>query len=262
MVGIFPRRFMKKLVAIGGGDIRKRATKAIDEEIIRLSGKKHPRLLFIPTASSDSAGYWRNIQRYFGDVLRCRTDVLHLVGKTPAPAAMRRKILSADIVYVGGGNTLKMMRIWRRLGVDRMLAAAYRKGIVLCGVSAGSICWFASGHSDSMSFYNPRKWRYINVKGLGLIRGVHCPHYDSNTRGVPRRKHFRDMIARRGGIGIAVENHCAVAFIDGKYFKILTSKPRAAAYRVYKRRGKVLAEKIPQKSTLSPVAELYGKKYT
>jgi dipeptidase E len=84
-----------------------------------------------------------------------------------------------------------MMRIWRRLGVDKVLKGAYEAGIVLAGISAGSICWFDSGHSDSMSFYNPRNWKYINVKGLGLIHGVHCPHYNRMTRGVPRRREFR-----------------------------------------------------------------------
>jgi len=81
--------------------------------------------------------------------------------------------MSSDIVYVGGGNTLLMMRIWRRFGLDKVLKGAYEAGIVLAGISAGSICWFDSGHSDSMSFYNPRNWKYINVKGLGLMRGVH-----------------------------------------------------------------------------------------
>lgn len=103
-----------------------------------------------------------------------------------------------------------MMRLWRRLGVDTLLIAAYENGTVLSGISAGSICWFDSGHSDSMSFYNPRKWKYINVKGLGLISGIHCPHYNSMTLGVPRRKHFRDMIRKTGGIGIAIENNCAI----------------------------------------------------
>jgi dipeptidase E len=118
--------------------------------------------------------------------------------------------MSANIVYVGGGNTLLMMRILRRLGVDQVLRAAYESGIVLSGISAGAICWFDSGQSDSMSFYNPRNWKYINVKGLGLIHGIHCPHYNGMTRGVPRRSEFRQMIARIGGTGIALENNCAM----------------------------------------------------
>jgi dipeptidase E len=157
------------IVAIGGGLIRTRGTAAIDREIIRLSGKKNPKLLFIPTASSDSGVYWKRVQKYFGNFLKCKTDVLFLIKDQPTKEKIKRKILSAAIIYVGGGNTLFMMRVWRRLGVDKVLKAAYEKGTVLCGVSAGSICWFDSGHSDSMSFYNPRKWKYINVRGTGLI---------------------------------------------------------------------------------------------
>jgi dipeptidase E len=145
----------KVIVAIGGGEIRTRGTAPIDRGIIRLSNKKNPKLLFVPTASSDSERYWKHVQEYFGDFLKCKTDVLFLVREQPSREQIRTKILSADIIYVGGGNTLQMMRLWRRLGVDKLLKAAYENGTVLAGISAGSICWFESGHSDSMSFYNP-----------------------------------------------------------------------------------------------------------
>jgi dipeptidase E len=157
----------RTIVAIGGGVIRTRGTAAIDREIVRLSNKKNPKLLFIPTATSDSEKYWNHVQDYFGKFLKCKTDVLFLIKEQPSAGQIRRKILSADIIYVGGGNTLMMMRLWRRLGVDKLLTSAYENGTVLSGISAGAICWFDSGHSDSMSFYNPRKWKYINVKGLG-----------------------------------------------------------------------------------------------
>src|SRR5579862_3576329 len=167
----------KTIVAIGGGKIGTSARLPIDREIVRLSNKKNPKLLFIPTASSDSELYWKQIRKHFGDFLKCETDVLFLMKEKASREQLRRKISWADIIYVGGGNTLQMMRIWRRLGVDKLLLAAYKKGTVLAGVSAGSICWFDSGHSDSMSFYDPHKWKYVNVKGLGLIQGIHCPHY-------------------------------------------------------------------------------------
>jgi dipeptidase E len=234
----------KAIVAIGGGVIRTRGTVAIDREIIRLSGKKNPKLLFIPTASSDSEIYWNRIREYFGKFLKCKTDVLFLIKERLSKQQIRSKILAADIIYVGGGNTLMMMRLWRRLGVDKLLISAYKNGTVLSGISAGSICWFDSGHSDSMSFYNPRKWKYINVKGLGLIHGIHCPHYNGMTLGIPRRKHFRDMIWRTGGMGIAIENNCAIVFMDGQLYKVIRSKSYARAYRVYKSGGEVVAEQI------------------
>jgi dipeptidase E len=250
------RRPRRAIVAIGGGEIRTRGTAPIDREIIRLTGKRHPSLLFIPTASSDSERYWRHVREYFGGFLKCRTNVLFLIRQRPRQAEIRRAILSADIVYVGGGNTLMMMRLWRRLGVDRMLRTAYDRGVVLCGVSAGSICWFDAGHSDSMSFYDPGHWQYIKVRGLGLIPGVHCPHYNSRTRGVPRRRDFREMIRKTGGVGIAIENNCAIAFIDGTAYRVLTSKSYAGAYRVTRRGGQVVSSRILKLSQLTPMSAL------
>jgi dipeptidase E len=149
-----------------------------------------------------------------------------------------------------------MMRVWRRLGVDTLLRAAYDKGIVLCGISAGSICWFDSGHSDSMSFYDPKHWSYINVRGLGLIKGVHCPHYNSRTRGVPRRRDFRDMIRKTGGVGIAIENNCAIAFFNRTSYQVLTSKGYAAAYRVIRRSNDVVSTRILQVPHPTPMRSL------
>ncbi len=243
------------IVAIGGGVIRTKGTEAIDREIIRLTSKQSPKLLFIPTASSDSEKYWDVVQEYFGQFLKCKTDVLYLIKEHPSQQRIRQKILSADMIYVGGGNTLLMMRLWRRLGVDKLLKLAYKNGTVLSGISAGSICWFDSGHSDSMSFYNPQKWKYINVKGLGLIPAVHCPHYNSRTLGVARRRHFREMIQNIGGLGIALENNCAIAFIDGSY-RVIRSNNNAKAYTVRRSSGKVIAEQIPIQEQLAPIESL------
>jgi dipeptidase E len=246
----------KAIVAIGGGVIRTKGTAAIDRETIRLTGKKNPKLLFIPTASADSERYWTHVQEYFGSYLKCKTDVLFLVKEQPSNEQIRKKILSADVIYVGGGNTLRMMRVWRRLSIDKLLRTAYENGIVLSGISAGAICWFDSGHSDSMSFYNADEWKYINVKGLGLVKGIHCPHYNGMTRGVPRRKHFRDMIRKTGGIGIAIENNCAIEFIDGRFYRVVTSKACARAYKVYENGTKVIARQIRQQQKLMPIESL------
>src|SRR6478672_11558140 len=101
----------KTIVAIGGGKIATRQTLPIDREIVRLSNKKDPNLLFIPTASSDSEIYWKQVREYFGGFLKCKTGVLFLMTDKPSREQIRRKITSADIIYVGGGNTLQMMRI-------------------------------------------------------------------------------------------------------------------------------------------------------
>ncbi|HLC52881.1 MAG TPA: peptidase E [Candidatus Nanoarchaeia archaeon] len=246
----------KKIVAIGGGVMKTGGLLAIDKEIVRLSGKKRPKLLFLPTASSDSELYWFYVNKHFGKRLGCKTDVLYLIKEKLTTEEIKNKILSADIIYVGGGNTLKMMRLWRRLGVDKLLKQAWRNGTVLCGISAGSICWFESGHSDSMSFYSPKNWKYINVQGLGFIKGIHCPHYDSETLGVPRKNNFRDMIKKIGGMGIAIDNNCAIAFLDNQ-FRIITSKENAKAYRIFKQNGKLITRNIPPKKELMPLKYLF-----
>jgi dipeptidase E len=129
----------KTIVAIGGGVIRTRGTVAIDREIMRLSGKRQPKLLFVPTASSDSQRYCERINNYFGRFLKCKTDVLFLMGKRPTKQHIREKILSADIIYVGGGNTLQMMRIWRRLGVDKVLRSVRKRNRALWHQCRGNL---------------------------------------------------------------------------------------------------------------------------
>lgn len=248
----------KKIVTIGGGEINENETIALDKEIVRLSGKRSPKVLFIPTASSDAIGYWEYIDNYFGKRLGCKTEVMWLINDRPYKEEIKSKILSADIVYVGGGNSLKMMKRWRFLGVDKILKQAWSEGVILCGISAGSICWYESGHSDSMSFYNKKNWQYINVKGLGFLKGIHCPHYDSNTLVVARKKAFEAMIDKKGGFGIAIDNCCAIEYVGDKY-RVVASKSNANAYKVYKQRGKVISEVIERKKEFTPLSELYKK---
>ncbi|MFN8388781.1 MAG: peptidase E [Bdellovibrionota bacterium] len=231
------------IITIGGGKLAQGETRAIEREIVRHARKRSPRLLFIPTASSDDESYWQSVNKRFRP-LGCRTDVLMLLRDKPKREEIEAKIRNADIVYVGGGNTLKMMRLWRRLGVDELLRAAYRRGAVMCGTSAGSICWYEAGHSDSMAYYNPASWQYIKVRGLELLPGIHCPHYDSHTLQVPRRVDFQRMLSKTGGLGIAIENCCALEYVDGRLNRIISSRKGARAYLVYKHRGTIIERQI------------------
>ena len=248
---------MGSIVAVGGGSIRRMETEPIDREIIGLTGKRKPRALFVPTASSDSASYVRHFERVYGEHYGCSTDVLALLGSTPDPRVVADKIDRADIVYVGGGNTLVMMRRWRRLGVDRLLRNAHARGAVLCGVSAGAICWFERGHSDSMAFYDAGNWNYIAVTGLGLVRGLACPHYNGRTNGVPRRRDFQAMMVRKGGTGLAIDNHCAVLFTDDGY-RVVTTKHRVGAYALSVEYHQAVQRKLPEGQDYLPVESLYG----
>ncbi len=253
---------MGKIVAIGGGDLRALATEPIDRAIIELAperpASRRPSALFIPTASGDSVEYWEAFDQAYRVAYGCDTDVLYLLGATPDPAETARKIGGADIIYVGGGNTLKMMRRWRRLGVDALLREAHARGAVLCGVSAGAICWFDSGHSDSMSFYSPDNWNYIAVTGMGLVKGLACPHYNGETSGVPRRRNFHDMLRRKGGVGIAIDNDCAVAFVEDSY-KILSASPAAAAYTLFVQKSTVIERRISLAEEYLPALNLYQR---
>ena len=160
---------MKKIIALGGGEIGRPGypieTTQIDKEIIKLTGKKNPKLLFIPTASSDSESYYEVVKKHFGKRLGCKTNVLYLIKEKLSQKEIKEKILNSDIIYVGGGDTLKMMRVWKKNGVDKILKQAYEKGVVLSGLSAGSICWFKYGISDSKRFTNPNAG-LIKVSGL------------------------------------------------------------------------------------------------
>ena len=121
------------IVAIGGGEIAQHETLVIDKEIIRLSGKKRPTVLFIPTASSDAQEYIDTFIDYYSKYLNCIVHVLKLINQHLGAKEISEKILNSDIIYVGGGNTLMMMTLWRKLGVDNMLKKAYEKGIILSG---------------------------------------------------------------------------------------------------------------------------------
>jgi len=248
----------KHIVAIGGGEIRQLKTFAIDKEIVSLSGKKNPRLLFIPRASSDKENYVQAIEKVYGKKLGCKVDSLLLLREKPSKKEIKEKILSANIIYVGGGNTLKMMKLWRKLGVDKLLKSAYNNGTVLCGISAGAICWFEYGHGDSMSFYHPNDWDYIRVKGMEILNGLLCPHFDGQTRGIKRKKSFSQMIKKVGGLGLAIDNHAAIIFRNNT-FRVINSKKDLKAYKLFKKRGKIISIPIEPQKEFSPLKTLYSK---
>lgn len=199
---------MKTIVAIGGGELKELETLPIDQKIVSLTRKKHPRALFIPTASGDAQGYWETFQEVYGENLGCQTDVLFLVREKPSADVIFKKIDSADLIYVGGGNTFKMMRAWRKAGVDKLLRTAYESGTIMSGLSAGAICWFNYGCSDSPRFFkNSPSKSYMRVRGLGLVHGLFCPHYVFEHR----EEDFNQMVMKYGEIGYAADN--GVAFI-------------------------------------------------
>lgn len=244
----------RKIVAIGGGEIMRDGvmgeTRAVDKEIIRLSGKIMPKLLFIPTASHDSVGYCNNIRDYYGSELGCAVSPLLLYSETD-PAVIREKIMSADIIYVGGGNTYSMMRRWRMLGVDKLLAEAADNGTVMSGLSAGAICWFRYGASDSRKLNNPDA-PMIKVSGLGWIDAVMCPHFDSEAH---REEYLSELMAKTRGVAVAVDDCCAIEVVGDEY-RIIGSRDSANAYRIYWKNGEYHKESIPKNKKFSSLGTL------
>ena len=239
-----------RIVAIGGGELKDLETLAIDRRIVELTGKARPTALFIPTASGDPPDYIDSFQRCYRGRLGCRTRALELVRDPPAFDEMSAMVLESDLIYVGGGNTYRMMRIWRRLGLDAVLRQAASRGVVLSGLSAGAICWFRYGHSDSRSFSSNAGWSYIRVSGLGLVNAVFCPHYHHERREEP----LSQMIARRGGIGIACDNNAAIEIV-GERWRVITSADSGRAYRLYKRGGQAVVAELPSDGEYMPLAQ-------
>lgn len=245
-----------KIVAIGGGEIGRPGTKVetlkIDKEIIALAGKKNPKLLFIPTASNDAAGYVAVVEKYFGKRLGCTVDSLLLVDKKISKNLMRQKIMSADIVYVGGGNTGKMLKLWKKLGVDKMLKDAGNKGVVLSGLSAGAVCWFKEANSDSQKMIDPTA-DYILIKCMNFVPLFLCPHFDKEK---DRQPSLRKMLKKSKGCAIAVDN-CAALEVIGDQYRVITSKPRASAYVCYWKAGKYYKRSLKKATALRPLQELF-----
>ena len=249
---------MGKIVALGGGEIGRPGypieTTSIDKEIIKLSGKKHPKLLFIPTASSDSEGYVKVVREHFGKRLGCKVGSLSLTKEKLSFSSLEKRILSADIIYVGGGNTLKMMTFWRKFKIDEILNKAYKKGIILSGLSAGAICWFKYGNSDSRRFTSGSK-KLIKVRGLGFINALNCPHFNTEKH---READLKRMMKTTSGVAIALDECAALEIVDN-WYRIITSKPKAKAYKIYWKSGKYFKEEIEQKKEFNDLGRLLSK---
>lgn len=196
-------------IAMGGGGAPE-VWLALWKAAIEATGKRHPQVLSIPTDGGEDESYWPGYQARMTE-LGCSAERLFLLTDRPTRAETEHLIAAADMVFVGGGNTLRMMRMWRRFGVDRMLVEASKRDVVLSGVSAGAICWFQYGHSDSRSFSGKLVWPYIRVAGLGLLPGTFCPH----VLGENRLDNFRAMMARKGGVGYGVDDGAALHVRDG-----------------------------------------------
>jgi len=224
-----------RIIAIGGGKLDRRETLAIDRLVVELTGKRRPRALFVPTASGDEPHYCDSFERIYGRLLGCRTQVLRLLSDPRDRTLLRERILEADLVYVGGGNTLRMMKLWRRLGVDKLLRRAARAGAVMAGLSAGAISWHEWGLSDSRAYTTDGDdWEYIRVRGLAFAPNLFCPHLDAEQR----HDGLAAMVRKHRTIALACDNNAAVVY-DGKTTRCVTSAKKARTWLYRYVRGNI-----------------------
>ena len=225
---------MGKLVCIGGGEIPRNKngitlpyeTEEIDKEIVKLSEKSNPKLLFIGTASSHSEEYFNVIKDIYTK-LGCIVSNLDIINNKFDTETLESIVFDTDIVYVGGGNTRFMLEKWRECGLDKILKQAYEKNIVLSGLSAGSYCWF--------------KYNYDLIEGLGLIDAINCVHY--NIKDKESKNKFYNIIKDKNMIGYAIDNCVALRFIDNQV-KVIRSDKKMHAYKVEYLNGDIIERVI------------------
>lgn len=224
----------RQIIAMGGGGFSMEPENPLlDEYFVRQIRKRRPSICFVPTASGDADGYVVKFYAAFGK-LRCRP--CHLSLFRPPPGNLEAFLLAQDAFYVGGGNTKSLMALWREWRLDKYLAKAWRNGVLLGGISAGSICWFEQGLTDSV----PGKLTVLPC--LGLLKGSNCPHYDGEPR---RRPAYRRLIrSGRMSDGIAADDGVALHFAGRKLAHVVSSRPEAAAYRVRRTDGEAREQRI------------------
>ncbi len=210
----------RRIVAIGGCALADPTPDMpLYRYLISLTGKARPEVCYIPTASGENKdGIIAFYQRFGG--LDC--SVRHLTFFNPPVADLRSYLLACDLIFVGGGNTKSMLALWREWGVDTILREAWERGIVLSGVSAGSICWFEQGITDSI----PGPLTLLPC--LGFLKGSDCPHFDGEAE---RRPTFHRMLTT-GEImpGYAADDHAALVFEGETLARVVSTTPTARAY--------------------------------
>lgn len=222
---------MSHIIAIGGGLIRTRETFLIDKYIVCLSKKEKPNVVFIPTASDDDDGYQAIFEEVYGGNLKCNVKHILFTKKKYTLIDLEKILNWADIIYVGGGNTKKMLEVWKQNNFFDLIKKYHKQeSKILAGLSAGAICWFKYGNSDSPLFENPNsEIKTEKLNALGLINAALCPHY--NTEKFRTSEFDKMMKETTDCVGIAIDNNCAIHFYKNTY-KIIRSVQNANAYRI------------------------------
>jgi peptidase E len=209
----------RHIIGLGGGGDTPEQTTRLYEHVLGVIGKDRPKLMYVPTAiADDPEGFSLFHERFspYGELSHLRTF--------PWPAAnLRELVLSQDGICVSGGNTANMLAIWRVHGIDELFREAWESGVVFWGASAGMICWFEAGVTDS---FGPQ---LDGMECLGFLSGSACPHYDGEER---RRPRYRELVDAGFPEGIAADDGVGLHYVGTELTEIVTCRPGATAYRV------------------------------
>lgn len=213
---------MGHIIAMGGGGFSMEPDNlALDRYIIAQTDLSYPKVCFLGQASGEARDYIINFYKAFNE-LGCQASHLSLF--QPHTADIESFLLSQDIIYVGGGNTKSMLALWREWNLPTILRQAYDQGIILAGISAGSICWFEQGLTDSI----PGKLTALSC--LGMLKGSCTPHYDGEAQ---RRPSYHTLVGSGELMaGYAFDDSAAGHFVDGKLVEVVSSRPNAKGYHV------------------------------
>ncbi len=222
----------RQIIAMGGGGFSMEPKNPLlDNYIIASCGKSNPVVSFLPTASGDADS---GIEKFYTafNVKRCRPRHIPLFRQ---PTDLEKKVLESDIIYVGGGNTRNMLAIWEASGMDKLIAKAWKEGILLCGLSAGAICWFEEGHTDSTG-------QLGRMDCLGFLKGSCSPHYDGE---IERRPSYHRFL-KEGGLkpGLGLYDGVAAHFKDTEIVKIVSSRKEGRAFHVSAKDGDILEKPL------------------
>ena len=204
---------MPTIIAIGGGNYEKGKTEKIDLELFRLAKAKRqseaPKMLYFSTAGDNEPVGGENAKKYFNS-LGFEVSVMHLIRDMPSQNKIEEAVFSADCIYIGGGDTIRLVHTMRSLGVDKMMWESAKKGTVLSGISAGCACWFDYTHTDAIGYYGIEN-TYVKFKCFGFIPAMCSVHY-----GTKRNADLRKRIANDESYPIVgLENGTAILWQDG-----------------------------------------------
>lgn len=211
----------KRIIAIGGGDMREKTTVKIDEYIATLAkaraGDKRAYGLYIGTASHDFMPAFNTFRKTYTSIFDVKSDCLLLENVITSDERIDEKLSKADFIYVSGGDTLYMLKKWEERGLTQKLLSAYERGVIITGRSAGAICWFENMYTDS-EMLNGVSEEYKLYNGLGVIKGTCSPHYNL------RQPDFdKAIVDSRIETAYAIEDNSAIEFVNGVYTKSISS---------------------------------------